>query len=391
MDNALKYDILKSCCFSRARTGLMRLPHYTVETPIFMPVGTKGSVKSLLPEQLEKINCQIILGNTYHLGIRPGIELLKKSNGLHNFIGWNRAILTDSGGFQMVSLLKLAEIDEHGVNFQSPEDGSKCMLTPEKSIEIQNAIGADIIMQLDDVVPATLNDSNRMEEATYRTTRWLDRCIKTHKYPEKQNLFPIVQGGLDENLRKISTNLHLERKVNGYAIGGLSGGEAKDYFWKMVAISTNILPFNKPRYVMGIGFPVDLVICCALGADMFDCVFPTRTARFGCALISSGQINLKNNKYEFDFDPIDKNCSCSTCKTYSRAYLYQIVTVETVACNLLSVHNLTYLMELMKNIRNSIKINKFPDFVKEFMENMYPDKFYPQWCIDSLESVNIKL
>ncbi|XP_050432561.1 queuine tRNA-ribosyltransferase catalytic subunit [Adelges cooleyi] len=391
MENTLKFEVLSTCNSTRARTGLMHLPHYTVETPIFMPVGTKGSVKSLLPDQLEKIDCQIILGNTYHLGFRPGIELLKKVNGLHNFMGWNRAILTDSGGFQMVSLLHLAEINEHGVKFQSPEDGSECMLTPEKSIEIQNAIGADIIMQLDDVVPTTLQDSARMEESTYRTTRWLDRCIKSHKHPEKQNIFPIVQGGLDKDLRTLSANLHCERKVNGYAIGGLVGGEAKEDFWRMVSLSTGLLPENKPKYVMGVGFAVDLVICCALGADMYDCVFPTRTARFGCALLSSGQINLKQKTYTMDFDPIDKNCRCSTCKTYSRAYLHQIVAVESVACNLLSVHNLTYQMDLMKGIRNSIKENRFPRFVQEFMSNMYPSKNYPQWCIDALQSVNISL
>lgn len=391
MESPLKFEIIASCNTSHARTSLLKLPHYTVETPIFMPVGTKGSVKSLLPEQLEDINCQIILGNTYHLGLRPGIELLEKAKGLHNFMGWNRGLLTDSGGFQMVSLLHMAEIDEQGVNFQSPYDGTKSLLTPEKSIQIQNAIGADIIMQLDDVVQTTSKDEERLKEATYRTTRWLDRCLNAHANPEKQSIFPIVQGGLYEDLRKLSANLHLEKKVNGFAIGGLSGGEAKTNFWQMVHLSTKILPNEKPKYVMGVGFAVDLVICCALGADMFDCVFPTRTARFGCALISSGQISLKQKKYKMDFEPIDKNCVCSTCKTYSRAYLHQIVNLEAVSCNLLSVHNLTYQMQLMKGIRDSIKEGKFPEFVQNFMLNMYPNKNYPAWVIDSLQSVNIKL
>lgn len=391
MESALQFDVIATCNTSRARTSLMKLPHYTVETPVFMPVGTKGSVKSLLPEQMEEINCQIILGNTYHLGLRPGTELLIKAKGLHNFMGWNRALLTDSGGFQMVSLLHMADIDEQGVNFQSPYDGTKSLLTPEKSIQIQNAIGADIIMQLDDVVPTTSKDQERMEEATYRTTRWLDRCLSAHENPEKQNIFPIVQGGLIEHLRKLSASLHLERKVNGFAIGGLSGGEAKDDFWKMVLMSTQMLPCNKPKYVMGVGFAVDLVVCVALGADMFDCVFPTRTARFGCALISSGQISLKHKKHKFDFGPIDKDCICSTCKSYSRAYLHQIVSMETVSCSLLSVHNLTYQMQLMKSIRDNIKENKFPEFVRKFMLDMYPCKNYPQWVIDALHSVNIEL
>lgn len=391
MEKALQFDIIASCSVSYARTSTMKLPHYTVETPVFMPVGTKGSIKSLLIEQLENIDCQIILGNTYHLGLRPGIELLKKANGLHNFMGWDRALLTDSGGFQMVSLLHMADINEDGVNFKSPYDGTKSLLTPENSIQLQNVIGADIIMQLDDVVPTTSKNKERMEEATYRTSRWLDRCLNVHENLEKQSVFPIVQGGLTENLRAKSANLHLERKVNGYAIGGLSGGEAKDDFWKMVLLSSKILPYDKPKYVMGVGFAVDLVICCALGTDMFDCVFPTRTARFGCALVSNGQINLKKGQYKMDFEPIDNKCICSTCKTYTRAYLNQIVSTESVSCSLLSVHNLTYQIQLMKGIRDSIKENKFPEFVLKFMTNMYPDKKYPQWCIDALHSVNIDL
>lgn len=388
---ALKFDVIATCSTSYARTSTMELPHYIVETPVFMPVGTKGSVKSLLPEQLEDINCQIILGNTYHLGLRPGIDLLKKANGLHNFMGWNRALLTDSGGFQMVSLLDMAEISEEGVNFASPYDGTKSLLTPEKSIEIQNVIGADIIMQLDDVVPTTSKNDKRMEEATYRTTRWLDRCMSAHQNPQKQNIFPIVQGGLKNDLRKLSVDLHLKRNTNGYAIGGLSGGEAKEDFWKMVILSTQSLPSDKPKYVMGVGFAVDLVICCALGADMFDCVYPTRTARFGFALTSHGQLSLKHAKYKMDFESLEKNCICSTCKTYTRAYIHQIVSTEVVSSSLLSVHNLTYQMQLMKSVRDSIKENKFPEFVKDFMLKMYPNRNYPQWCIEALESVHINL
>ncbi|CAG2053772.1 unnamed protein product [Timema podura] len=383
---ALSFKILAKCNKSKARASVMTLPHHEVNTPVFMPVGTQGTLKGLLPDQLENLNCQIILGNTYHLGTRPGAALIKKAGGLHKFMSWKRALLTDSGGFQMVSLLKLAEITEKGVKFQSPYNGSEVMLTPEHSIEIQNNIGADIVMQLDDVVRTTITGP-RVEEAMYRTTRWLDRCLKAHKNPDTQNIFPIVQGGLNIELRTQSALQLTKREVNGFAIGGLSGGESKDDFWKMVHLSTDILPEQKPRYLMGVGFAADLVVCCALGVDMFDCVFPTRTARFGCALVNTGQLNLKRKMYMQDFEPIDSDCGCSTCKRYTKAYLHSIVTAETVGCHLLTVHNL----RLMKSIQESIKKQEFPEFVQKFMEVLYPDKKYPQWIIDSLASVNIEL
>lgn len=368
----------------------MSLPHSDVETPVFMPVGTQGTLKGLLPDQLEKLNCQIILGNTYHLGTRPGPDVIKKAGGLHKFMGWKRSLLTDSGGFQMVSLLKLAEITEEGVKFRSPYNDTEVMLSPENSIHIQNAIGADIIMQLDDVVKTTTTGP-RVEEAMHRTTRWLDRCLKAHKNPESQNIFPIVQGGLDPKLRSESATQLIQRDVRGFAVGGLSGGESKDEFWNMVHLSTNILPEDKPRYLMGVGFATDLVVCCALGIDMFDCVFPTRTARFGCALVNTGQLNLKQKNYKTDYRPIDENCNCSTCERYSRAYLHSIVTVETVACHLLTVHNICFQMQLMKSIRESIKEQKFPLFVKNFFKTVYPSGTYPKWITDALSAVNIEL
>ncbi|XP_033220819.1 queuine tRNA-ribosyltransferase catalytic subunit isoform X1 [Belonocnema kinseyi] len=386
----LIFEIIAECNFSKARTGIMTLIHNRVDTPVFMPVGTQGTLKGLLPQQLEELNCQIILGNTYHLGTRPGPEILKKAGGLHKFMGWNRALLTDSGGFQMVSLLQLAKITEEGVKFKSPYDGSECMLTPEHSIEIQNAIGADIIMQLDDVV-STLTTGPRVEEAMNRTTRWLDRCLSAHQRPDEQSIFPIVQGGLDPKLRSESAHQLIKRKVNGYAIGGLSGGESKEEFWKMVYLTTNILPKDKPRYLMGVGFASDLVVCCALGVDMFDCVFPTRTARFGCALVRTGQLNLKQGQYKNDKRPIDESCECSTCKEYTRAYLHQIVTAETVACHLLTVHNIAFQMRLMRDIRDSIKAQKFPEFVKDFMSTLYPTKDYPTWIVDAMKAVDITL
>ncbi|KAF2905441.1 hypothetical protein ILUMI_00733 [Ignelater luminosus] len=388
----LIFNVLAECTTTKARTAQMILPHGKVDTPVFMPVGTQGTMKGLLSEQMENLGLQIILANTYHLGTKPGVEILEKAGGLHQFMNWNRALLTDSGGFQMVSLLKLAEITEEGVKFQTLNDHkSEIVLTPEHSIEIQNAIGADIIMQLDDVVKTTSPDEARITEAMYRTTRWLDRCLKAHKKPDEQNIFPIVQGTLNAELRTKSAKAHMERDVRGFAIGGLSGGESKDDFWKMVHLSTDILPKNKPRYLMGVGFAVDLVVCCALGVDMFDCVFPTRTARFGCALVMTGQLNLKQKKYKKDFSPIDEDCDCSTCKTYTRAYLHHIVTIHSTACHLLSTHNLAFQVRLMKNIQDSITNGNFPEFVIKFMSDLYPNKNYPSWIIDSLAAVNIKL
>ncbi|XP_053604740.1 queuine tRNA-ribosyltransferase catalytic subunit isoform X1 [Plodia interpunctella] len=388
---ALTFNITAECKTTRARVGLMKLPNYEVNTPVFMPVGTQGTMKGLLPDQLEDLDCEIILGNTYHLGNRPGTEVLQKAGGLHKFMGWNRALLTDSGGFQMVSLLKLAEITEDGVNFRSPYDDSEIMLSPEKSIEIQNCIGADIIMQLDDVVQTTFQNYDRIKEATERTSRWLDRCLAAHKRPTEQSIFPIVQGLLNPELREQSARQHMSKEVNGFAIGGLSGGEAKDDFWPMVSLCTGILDKKRPRYLMGVGLAIDLVICVALGVDMFDCVFPTRTARFGCALINKGQLNLKQKQYEIDLRPIDKDCSCTTCQNYTRAYLHSIVTAETVACHLISVHNIAFQMRLMRTMRENITKGTFPQFVQTFIDELYSGGNYPNWVVNSLKSVGINI
>ncbi|XP_076654913.1 tRNA-guanine transglycosylase [Halictus rubicundus] len=386
----LTFEIFHECPTTKARVARMTLIHYPVDTPVFMPVGTQGTLKGLLPQQLEKLDCQIILGNTYHLGTRPGHFVMQNAGGLHNFMNWKRALLTDSGGFQMVSLLELAKITEEGVQFKSPYNESDCMLTPEHSIEIQNIIGADIMMQLDDVVKTTLTGP-RIEEAMHRTYRWLDRCLKAHQRPNEQSIFPIVQGGLDPELRTECAKQLIKRKVNGFAVGGLSGGESKDDFWRMVLLSTNLLPKDKPRYLMGVGFAVDLVVCCALGIDMFDCVFPTRTARFGCALIRTGQLNLKQVQYLKDMRPIDETCDCSTCKTYTRAYLHQIVTIETAACHFLSIHNVAFQLRLMRDIRESIKEQRFPEFLQQFMLDLYPNKEYPIWIVNALNAVNVTL
>ncbi|OWA50290.1 putative queuine tRNA-ribosyltransferase [Hypsibius exemplaris] len=425
--SAEKFHVLASCSTSKARTGVLSLLHSDVETPIFMPVGTKGCMKGVLPEQLEQLNVQILLGNTYHLGLKPGPELLIKSGGLHKFMNWKRSILTDSGGFQMVSLLKLAEITEEGVQFEStysspasfasqkrsrskkgsltepepvvsddetPPGAAKerLVLTPEKSMEIQNAIGADIIMQLDDVVSSTTTGP-RVEEAMHRSVRWLQRCNEAHSRKSEQCLFPIVQGGLDTNLRRecITEMTKQQQQSVGFAIGGLSGGEEKSSFWKMVDVSTDHLPASKPRYVMGVGYAEDLVVCCALGADMFDCVFPTRTARFGCALVNTGQLNLRLKIYSKDFAPIDPNCVCLTCQKYTRAYLHHIVTDLPTSARLMSIHNIAYQMNLMRQIRESIKSGRFPEFVLNFMEERYPNGSAPAWIVDALATVNIRI
>lgn len=293
----------------------------------------------------------------------------------------------------MVSLLKLAEINEDGVNFKSPRDGSQMLLTPEKSIELQNAIGADIIMQLDDVV-ATLTTGPRVEEAMERTIRWLDRCILAHKRPHDQNLFPIVQGGTDLKLRSRCIEALVSRNLPGYAIGGLSGGEDKDTFWRTVFHCTSLLPKDKPIYCMGVGYAVDLVVCVALGVDMFDCVYPTRTARFGTAITRKGNLALKQTKYRSDYSPIDPDCRCSTCAKYTRAFLHSIITKETTSCHLLSIHNIHFQLQLMRDARNAIIDGIFPDFVTNFMFKWYnttEKASIPSWIHDALKEVNIIL
>jgi queuine tRNA-ribosyltransferase len=313
---ALRLEIIARCSTTKARVCQLHLPHATVNTPVFMPVGTQGTMKGVTVDQLADIDCNMIIGNTYHLGNRPGQTAMETVGGLHRLMNWRHGLLTDSGGFQMVSLLRLAEITEQGVQFEAPHDQSKMLLTPEKSIELQNAIGADIIMQLDDVV-SSLTTGPRVEEAMWRSVRWLDRCIAAHGRRHDQNLFAIIQGGLDMDLRRRCLAEMIKRDTPGYAIGGLSGGEEKDRFWRVVDLCTDYLPVEKPRYSMGVGYAVDLVVCSALGVDMFDCVFPTRTGRFGNALTARGTIQLRNQMYANDSRPIDADCNCVACKRYT--------------------------------------------------------------------------
>ncbi|KAI9193705.1 tRNA-guanine(15) transglycosylase-like protein [Polychytrium aggregatum] len=425
----LEFTIQAECSTSKARYSHMKLPHFTAHTPMFMPVATSAVMKGLTTQQLLELDCQVILGNTYHLELQPGKDLMNEYGGLHEFMKWERGLLTDSGGFQMVSLLKLCNISEDGVNFISPFDGvTPTLLTPEHSIQIQNAIGADIMMQLDDVV-SSLTTGPRVEEAMWRSIRWLDRCIAAHGKIESQNLFPIIQGGLDPRLREICVEEMVKRNCPGYAIGGLSGGESKDSFWRIVSLCTDLLPKDKPRYCMGVGYAEDLVVCSALGVDMYDCVFPTRTARFGNALTRRGTLNLRTAKYfADDFGPIDPECECPTCRNYSRSYINRLMAGhETTACHLISSHNIYFQMKLMTDIRKSIQNDQFPEFVRTFMWNYYKnrhtegarkiggtggrgrnsddeedtnpsdpgkkltDEGYPVWIVNALKSVDIEL
>ncbi|XP_077326395.1 queuine tRNA-ribosyltransferase catalytic subunit 1 isoform X1 [Lithobates pipiens] len=389
--HALVHRVLAECPITKARACELTLPHGPVKTPVFMPVGTQGTMKGITADQLRDLGCEICLGNTYHLGMRPGPEVMKKVNGLHGFMNWDRNLLTDSGGFQMVSLVELSKVTEEGVHFTSPYDNREILLTPEKSIEIQNALGSDIMMQLDDVVSSTISGP-RVEEAMYRSIRWLDRCLAANKRPEKQNLFAIIQGGLDAQLRKKCLEEMTKRNVPGFAIGGLSGGEEKDHFWKMVTLSTDHLPRDKPRYLMGVGYATDLVVCVALGCDMFDCVFPTRTARFGSALVPWGSLQIKSKQFAKDFQPIDKDCKCPTCLRYTRAYIHALFKSDTAGMHHITIHNIAYQLDLMRSVRESILKGHFPQFIQDFMKIMYGTKDkYPKWAVDALETVNITL
>lgn len=298
--------------------------------------------------------------------------------------------------FQMVSLLQLATVTEEGVRFLSPHDGSPMLLTPEHSMSLQNSIGSDIMMQLDDVLVTTSPDKARMRVAMERSVRWLDRCIAAHKKPDTQNLFCIIQGGLDLEMRKECCEKMVARDTPGIAIGGLSGGEAKDDFCRVVETCTALLPDLKPRYVMGIGFPEDLVVSVALGADMFDCVWPTRTARFGAAITRKGVLNMRNAKFARDFGPVEEGCGCAVCKPggmgVTRAFVHHNSAKETVGAHLLTIHNVWYQLNLMKEVRESILEDKFPDFIRRFFGDLYEDKKdYPTWAVSALKGVNVDL
>ncbi|KAF5370826.1 hypothetical protein D9758_001987 [Tetrapyrgos nigripes] len=392
----MQFEILAKCHTTRARVSRMILAHGETMLPTFMPVATQAAIKGLTPDQVESLGVTLILNNTYHLNLRPGIEVLNRAGGAHKFQGWTRNLLTDSGGFQFVSLAKFSTITEEGALFESPFTGEPTMLTPEESIRIQHAIGADIIMQLDDVVPSLLKGP-RVGEAMERSVRWLDRCIEQHEKSGRQNtqnLFAIVQGGLDHQLRDRCLDAMIERKdrVAGYAIGGLSGGEEKDVFWRVIKQCAAKLPEDRPRYSMGVGFVEDLLVCFALGVDMADCVFPTRTARFGVALTFQGPLNLKLSRHAKDLKPIDETCPCPTCKSgISRALLHHTATHETTAAHAVTSHNITFQAQVVGQARNAILAGEFPSYLKKFFATYFGDDGYPEWVVNALRSVNVDL
>jgi queuine tRNA-ribosyltransferase len=350
-----------------ARAGIFETPHGQILTPIFAPVGTQATVKTLTPAQLESTGANLILANTYHLFLRPGADLISEMGGLHNFMHWDKPILTDSGGFQVFSLADMRKIDEDGVTFRSHIDGSKQRLTPEIAIQIQEKLGADIIMAFDEC--SSPYDKDYSEKAMQRTHAWLRRCINA-KEREDQALFGIVQGGIFPDLRRQSAEFISSIDLPGYAIGGLSVGETKNEMYGTIEIVNDILPENKPRYLMGVGTPEDLVYGVQRGIDIFDCVLATRLARHAAALTHSGRLNLMNSKYSRDPEPIEEGCGCYTCQTFSRAYIrHLIMAKETLSGTLISIHNIHMLQELMKNIRQSILENRFSEFAKQFLSN----------------------
>ncbi|VAX20113.1 Queuine tRNA-ribosyltransferase [hydrothermal vent metagenome] len=350
----LNFTVEKEDPSSKGRIGRFTTSHGIIETPVFMPVGTQGTVKTLDPDEVAGIGFKIALANTYHLYLRPGHGTIKSLGGLHKFMAWNRALLTDSGGFQVFSMKDLVKITDEGVMFASHLDGSRHHLTPEFSIEIQEALGADIIMAFDEPSPAN-SSADHVRRALDRSVAWAERCKKV-KTRDDQALFGITQGGFDEQLRRESAERTVELGFDGYAIGGLSVGESKEVMAGMIDASEPYLPKDKPRYLMGVGTPDDLVRCVARGVDMFDCVMPTRNARNGTLFTSQGRVSIKNARYAKDGEPLDPECVCPTCRRFSKAYLRHLFMAgEILALKLNTVHNLSFYKRRIDNIRTAIQ------------------------------------
>ncbi len=351
---------------TRARCGRFETAHGTIRTPVFMPVGTQGAVKAVLPRDLSEMGAQVILANTYHLYLRPGAEVIERQGGLHRFAAWPGTLLTDSGGFQVFSLKALSELTEEGVRFQSHVDGSYHLLTPERSVEVQRALGSDIAMVLD-VCPAADAPREEVSAALERSTRWADRCLEAHTRSD-QALFGIVQGGLDPVLRRRHAEEIAARPFPGLAIGGLSVGEPPEKMWEAVAFTAPHLPAERPRYLMGVGTPEDLVRCIGHGIDMFDCVIPTRNARRGTVYTRSGKLNLRNARFRDDPAPLDPACGCLACREHSRAYLRHLVMAHEIGAGILcSIHNLTFYMDLIRAIRDAIELGRYGEFQADFL------------------------
>lgn len=354
---------------TRARRGTVHLAHGDVATPAFMPVGTYGTVKGMLPRDIDAIGADIILGNTFHLWLRPTTAVIDKFGGLHDFIGWNKPILTDSGGFQVFSLGAMRKIKEDGVTFRSPIDGAKVFLSPEISMQIQHSLNSDIVMQFDECTPypATYSEADKSLELSLR---WGERCINEHaKLNNKNALFGIIQGSMYRELREKSLSGLLAMPFDGYAIGGLSVGEPKDEMTSVLNYLPHLMPADKPRYLMGVGTPIDIVEAVRRGVDMFDCVMPTRNARNGHYFVSTGAIKIKNASHRFDDSPLDGECDCYTCQHFSRAYLHHLHKCgEMLSAQLGTIHNLRFYQNLMKDIRQSIDDDRFDEFVVQFYQ-----------------------
>lgn len=363
---AITYEHIKTCKQSGARLGRVHTPHGVIDTPTFMPVGTQATVKTMSPEELKQMDAHIILSNTYHLFLRPGHDLIKEAGGLHKFMNWDRPILTDSGGFQVFSLSNFRKISEEGVEFRSHLSGDKLFISPEKAMEIQNALGSDIMMAFDECPPYPA-EYEYVKQSTERTSRWAERCLKSHARPYDQGLFAIVQGGMFEDLRKQSAADLTSMDFPGYAIGGLSVGESKELMYEVLNYTVPLLPHNKPRYLMGVGSPDALIEGAIRGVDMFDCVLPTRIARNGTTMTSMGRLVVRNAQYARDFGPLDPNCSCYTCTHYSRAYLRHLIKAdEMFGLRLATYHNLHFLLQLMRDVRQAIREDRLLDFRDQF-------------------------
>ena len=364
----IKYELVKTDTSNKnVRLGKLKTNHGTFDTPMFMPVGTLANVKTLMPEELKACGSAVVLSNTYHLWLRPGEDIVNKAGGLNKFMNYDGPTLTDSGGFQVFSLAKPKDITEDGVKFKSHIDGKNLLLTPEKSIEIQNKLDSDIAMSFDECAPYPAT-RKYIEESMRRTLRWAKRGKDVHNN-DNQSLFGIVQGGEFEDLRKESALETVKMNFDGYSIGGTSVGEPKDIMYNMITYATKYLPEDKPRYLMGVGEPIDILEGVERGIDMFDCVLPTRIARHGNCFTTHGRINIKNAKYKEDFTPIEDGCDCYTCKHFTKAYVRHLITAnETNGGRLLSIHNIRFLIRLTEEIRESIKNDNFKEYKKEFID-----------------------
>ena len=358
----LEFSVLATA--GQARRGRLQLAHGSIETPAFMPVGTYGAVKGMRPHQVEETGADVILGNTFHLWLRPGLDVIQAHGGLHRFISWNKPILTDSGGFQVFSLGDIRKISEEGVSFRSPVDGAKCFLTPEESMRIQGILNSDIVMAFDECTP---HPATHLEaQSSMRLSmRWAQRSQEAHQ-GNPNALFGIIQGGMYEDLREESIEKLVLLNFDGYAIGGLSVGEPKEDMHRIMSFVTPKMPKDKPRYLMGVGTPADLVQAVLAGVDMFDCVLPTRNARNGWLYTSTGVVKLRNAKYRFDEGPLDENCSCYTCKNFSKSYLHHLQRIdEMLGAHLNTVHNLHFYQSLMKGLRSAIASNQIDAYVAD--------------------------